>query len=106
MFLEKSICENGVPAVEVARVISDGLMPPEATASMVNEVSDKLTEQLKPNDVDETNKIYNNLKMKANCLNEVIEYTDKTLIQVRIWAVLRKGALLKGAVPVFCSLKK
>jgi hypothetical protein len=31
MFMEKTICENGVPAVEVGRVISDGLMPPEAT---------------------------------------------------------------------------
>ena len=29
--MEKTICENGVPAIEVGRVISDGLMPPEAT---------------------------------------------------------------------------
>ena len=40
MFLEKSICENGVPAVEVARVLSDGLMPPEATATMVGEIQE------------------------------------------------------------------
>jgi len=83
MYLEKSICENGVPAVEVARVLSDGLMPPEATASMVAEVQDRMTEILKPQDIEDTNKLYNNLKMKSNCLTEVIEYVDKTLIQVR-----------------------
>jgi len=83
MFLEKAVCENGVPAVEVARVLSDGLMPPEATASLVDEVKDRITEVIKPNDVDDTTKIYNNLKMKANILTDVIEYVDKTLIQVR-----------------------
>jgi len=83
MFLEKAVCENGVPAVEVARVLSDGLMPPEATASLVDEIKDRMTEVIKPNDVDDTTKIYNNLKMKANILTDVIEYVDKTLIQVR-----------------------
>merc|ERR1711922_11907 len=83
MFLEKAICENGVPAVEVARVLSDGLMPPEATQSMVDGVKDRLLEVQKPNDSDELTKVYNNLKMKANIMTETIEWVDKTLIQVR-----------------------
>ena len=45
---------------------------------------DRMTEVIKPNDVDDTTKIYNNLKMKANILTDVIEYVDKTLIQV-LW---------------------
>ena len=56
MFLEKAICENGVPAVEVARVLSDGLMPPEATQTMVDGVKDRLLEVQKPNDSDELTK--------------------------------------------------
>jgi len=83
MFLEKAICENGVPAVEVARVLSDGLMPPEATQTMVDGVKDRLLEIQKPNDSDELTKVYNNLKMKGNIMTETIEWVDKTLIQVR-----------------------
>jgi hypothetical protein len=45
-------------------------------------VKDKLTEDLKPADVEAAVKIYNNLKFKSNIPTEVIEYVDKTLIQV------------------------
>ena len=45
---------------------------------------ERMTEVIKPQDVDDTNKIYNMLKMKSNCLTEIIEYVDKTLIQVYI----------------------
>ena len=83
MFMEKAISENGVPAIEIGRVISDGLMPKAATQGLVNEVKDKLIEDLKPNDVDSANKLYNNLKFKSNIPTEVIEHVDKTLIQVR-----------------------
>ena len=83
LFMEKTICDNGVPAVEVARVIQDGIMPPAATQGLIDEVKGKLTEDLKPDDVECAVKIYNNLKFKSNCPTEVIEFVDKTLIQVR-----------------------
>ena len=38
--MEKVIAENGVPAVEIARVLSDGVLP--------KELSDQLAEQVKP----------------------------------------------------------
>jgi hypothetical protein len=49
---------------------------------LIDEVKDKITEDLKPADVDMAVKIYNNLKFKSNIPTEVIEYVDKTLIQV------------------------
>jgi hypothetical protein len=49
---------------------------------LIDEVKDKLTEDLKPADVEMAVKIYNNLKFKSNIPTEVIEYVDKTLIQV------------------------
>jgi len=83
LFLEKTICSNGVPAVEVGRVLADGLMPQEATMGLIKDAETKLLEDIKGSDVDLTVKIYNNLKFKSNILTEVIEYVDKTLIQVR-----------------------
>jgi len=84
MFLEKTICENGVPASEVARVLSDGLMPQEAMKGLVNSCSSKLDGEIcQPGDVDASVKMYNNLKLKSNIPTEIIEFVDKTLIQVR-----------------------
>ena len=83
MFLEKTICENGVPGSEVGRVLSDGVMPTEATMTLVNEAKDKLVEDHKPADIENTINVYNNLKFKSNIPTEVIEFVDKSLIQVR-----------------------
>merc|ERR1719348_2278407 len=83
MFLEKTICENGVPGGEVGRVLNDGMMPPEATATLANEASEKLAEDVSAADVEVSVKVYNNLKFKSNIPTEVIEYVDKSLIQVR-----------------------
>jgi len=83
LFLEKTICANGVPAVEVARVLSDGLMPAEACQGLIDEVADRLTEDHKAADIDSNVKVYNNLKFKSNLLGDVVDYVDKTLIQVR-----------------------
>ena len=83
LFLEKTICDNGVPAVEVARVLSDGLMPMEATQGLIAEVENQILEDIKPVDIDSAVKVYNNLKFKSNNPTEIIEYVDKTLIQVR-----------------------
>eukprot|EP00092_Neocalanus_flemingeri_P008609 GFUD01009277.1.p1 GENE.GFUD01009277.1~~GFUD01009277.1.p1 ORF type:complete len:1024 (-),score=276.42 GFUD01009277.1:850-3921(-) len=83
MFMEKTICENGVPGSEVGRVLNDGVMPTEATQSLIDEVKDKLCEETKPTDIEHTVNVYNNLKFKSNIPTEVIEFVDKSLIQVR-----------------------
>merc|ERR1719175_230833 len=84
IFLEKTICESGVPDSEVARVLNDGLMPPEAIQGLVSTVAPKLDEDgCKSADVDASVALYNNLKFKSNIPTEIIEFVDKTLIQVR-----------------------
>jgi len=83
MFMEKTICENGVPGSEVGRVLNDGVMPAEANQSLIDEVKDKLCEETKDADIEHTVNVYNNLKFKSNIPTEVIEYVDKSLIQVR-----------------------
>merc|ERR1719367_2725980 len=83
MFLEKTICDNGVPGSEVGRVLSDGVMPQEATQTLVNEVKDVIDTEQKPADIETTVNLYNNLKFKSNIPTEVIEFVDKSLIQVR-----------------------
>jgi len=83
MFLEKDICGGGVPGSEVGRVLTDGIMPPEATQSLVNEVVDLIDQEQKPADIEATVNLYNNLKFKSNIPSEVIEFVDKSLIQVR-----------------------
>jgi len=83
LFLEKTICANGVPAVEVARVLSDGLMPAEACQGLIDEVKGRLVEDHKAADIDSNVRVYNNLKFKSNLLEDVVDYVDKTLIQVR-----------------------
>eukprot|EP00091_Calanus_sinicus_P012385 TRINITY_DN2794_c0_g1_i8.p1 TRINITY_DN2794_c0_g1~~TRINITY_DN2794_c0_g1_i8.p1 ORF type:complete len:1021 (-),score=324.23 TRINITY_DN2794_c0_g1_i8:613-3675(-) len=83
LFMEKTICENGVPGSEVGRVLTDGVMPAEATQMLIDEVKDKLCDETKANDIDHTVNVYNNLKFKSNIPTEVIEFVDKSLIQVR-----------------------
>jgi len=83
MFMEKTICENGVPGSEVGRVLTDGVMPIEATQMIIDEVKDKLGEDTKPADIDLSVNVYNNLKFKSNIPTEVIEFVDKSLIQTR-----------------------
>jgi len=83
MFLEKSVCENGAPGSEVGRVLSDGVMPHEAVQSIVNDIKDTLDTEQKPADIETTVNFYNNLKFKSNIPTEVIEFVDKSLIQVR-----------------------
>merc|ERR1719443_263889 len=58
-------------------------MPTEATQSLIDEVKDKICDETKPVDIEHTVNIYNNLKFKSNIPTEVIEFVDKSLIQVR-----------------------
>merc|ERR1719225_1063779 len=79
----KTIADNGVPAVEIARVLSDGLMPKEMIDLFAEKVFAALEKDIQPADVDLHVKVYDNLKLKANIPQDVIEYIDNKLIQVR-----------------------
>merc|ERR1719195_787531 len=83
MFLEKEVCSNGAPGSEVGRVLSDGVMPHEAVTSLVEEVKAAMDTEHKADDIETTVNLYNNLKFKSNIPTEVIEFVDKSLIQVR-----------------------
>ena len=74
---------NGVPAVEIARVLADGAMPPEVTKALETVATPAIGKSIDANDVDAFVKLYDNLKLKANIPEEVIEHIDKSLIQVR-----------------------
>ena len=79
----KTIADNGVPAVEIARVLSDGLMPKEMIDLVAEKVFAALEKDIQPADVDLHVKVYDNLKLKANIPQDVIEYIDNKLIQVK-----------------------
>merc|ERR1712223_932986 len=79
----KCAAQNGVPAVEIARVLQDGAMPAELIAALEAVVEPELGKALTGADVDCFVKLYDNIKLKANIPEEVIEFIDKKLIQVR-----------------------
>ena len=74
---------NGVPAVEIARVLADAAMPPEVHKVLEPVAEQELSKTFNEKDVDIFVKLYDNLKLKANIPEDVIEHIDKTLIQVR-----------------------
>ena len=77
------ITQNGVPAVEIARVLQDGSMPAEVIEALASLAEPELGKTINDKDVDMFCKVYDNLKMKANIPEDVIEFIDKKLIQVR-----------------------
>merc|ERR1712223_2114067 len=81
--IEKVIAQNGVPAVEIARVLQDGSMPAEVIEALASLAEPELGKTINDKDVDMFCKVYDNLKMKANIPEDVIEFIDKKLIQVR-----------------------
>ena len=100
----KTIADNGVPAVEIARVLSDGLMPKEMIDLVSEKVFAALEKDIQPADVDLHVKVYDNLKLKANIPQDVIEYIDNKLIQVRDYSIVleflvyRVGSVLCGNI--------
>ena len=80
----KTIADNGVPAVEIARVLSDGLMPQDMINLLVPQILDACGKEFQPLDVDLHVKFYDNLKLKANIPQDVIDFIDNKLIQVRL----------------------
>ena len=88
----KTIAENGVPSVEIARVLSDGVMPKELTDVLIPQVLDACSKDLAPPDVDAFVNLYDNLRLKSNIPLEVIEHVDNTLIQVSFLITISKMA--------------
>merc|ERR1719211_703868 len=81
--MEKVIAQNGVPAVEIARVLQDGSMPAEVIEALASLAEPELSKPINGTDVDCFVKLYDNLKLKENIPEETIEFIDKKLIQVR-----------------------
>lgn len=80
--IQKLVAENGVPPAEIARVMSDGVMPIDLTEFLAKQVIEALPKDLTAQDVDCFVNLYDNLRLKSNIPLEVIEHIDNTLIQV------------------------
>lgn len=78
----KTVADNGVPAVEIARVLQDALMPHECTQHLAKVAIEALAKDFLPADVDNFVNLYDNLRLKSNIPLEVIEHIDNKLIQV------------------------
>ena len=78
----KSVSENGVPAVEIARVFNDGIMPQEMIDHLAGQAIEAMASDLNPPDVDCHVQFYDNLRLKSNIPLEVIELVDNKLVQV------------------------
>ncbi len=81
--IQKTVAENGVPAVEIARVINDAGMPQEMFEILAEQAVASFEKPLLPTDVDAFVSFYDNLRLKANIPSQVVEFIDSKLIQVR-----------------------
>jgi len=79
----KNVSENGVPAVEIARVFNDGIMPPEMVEYLATQALEAVAQDITPVDVDAHVQLYDNLRLKSNIPLEVIEFVENKLVQVR-----------------------
>ena len=71
MNIQKVIAENGVPAVEIARVLQDGTIPLEPLKELAKLAEDSMAIDYKEQDVDAFCKLYDNLRLKSNIPLEV-----------------------------------
>jgi len=81
--IQKVIAENGVPAVEIARVLADGTVPKDPLAELAHMAEEAYAKDFNAADVDCFVKLYDNLRLKSNIPMDVVDHIDKTLIQVR-----------------------
>jgi len=79
----KAVSENGVPAVEIARVFNDGIMPQDMIDILAQQALGAMTTDISPADVDIHVQLYDNLRLKSNIPLEVIEFVENKLVQVR-----------------------
>eukprot|EP00095_Tigriopus_kingsejongensis_P004187 maker-scaffold47_size466558-snap-gene-3.44 protein:Tk04187 transcript:maker-scaffold47_size466558-snap-gene-3.44-mRNA-1 annotation:"---NA---" len=83
MLIQKTIAENGVPPVEIARVLGDGVKSRELFETLATAALDAVDNDFKSSDVELLVKVYDQLGVKGNIPKEVIEHIDRNLIQVR-----------------------
>jgi len=79
----KAVSENGVPAVEIARVFNDGIMPQDMIDYLAEQALEAMKTDILPADVDLHVQLYDNLRLKANIPLDVIEFVENKLVQVR-----------------------
>merc|ERR1719232_1650788 len=79
----KTVAENGVPAVEIARVMTDGMMPAAMVELLAKTALEAVEKDIVPAAVDAFVNFYDNLRLKSNIPLEVIEHIDSKLVQVR-----------------------
>lgn len=93
----KNVSENGVPAVEIARVFNDGIMPPEMVEHLATLALEAVAQDITPVDVDAHVQLYDNLRLKSNIPLEVIEFVENKLVQV-IYMIYCTVLFDKGAI--------
>ena len=83
MIMQKVISQNGVPAMEIGRCLADGA----DSKALFNNLADAAeagiaSPEFKGTDVEPFVKAYENLGLKANRRDDIIEHIDRDLIQV------------------------
>ena len=84
MIMQKVIsAENGVPAMEIGRVLADGADSEQLFACLADAAEEGIAApEFKGSDVEPFVKAYENLVMKGNRRDDIIEHIDRDLIQV------------------------
>lgn len=95
----KTVSENGVPAVELARVFNDGIMPPDMIEYLATQALEAVAQDITPVDVDAHVQLYDNLRLKSNIPLEVIEFVENKLVQV-IYMIYCTVLFDKGAIRI------
>ena len=83
MIMQKVISQNGVPAMEIGRVLADGADSKELFNQMADAAEAGIAApEFKGTDVEPFVKAYENLGLKHNRRDDIIEHIDRDLIQV------------------------
>ena len=83
LLTERAISANGVPAVEIARVLGDGVMSKDLFQKLSENALAAIEDEFRPSDVETMVRLYEQLGLKSNLLEDVIDHIDRNLIQVR-----------------------
>ena len=83
MVMQKVISQNGVPAMEIGRVLADGADSKELFNHLADAAEAGISApEFKGTDVEPFVKAYENLGLKNNRRDDIIEHIDRDLIQV------------------------
>ena len=90
MIMQKVISQNGVPAMEIGRVLADGADSKELFNQMADAAEAGIAApEFKGTDVEPFVKAYENLGLKHNRRDDIIEHIDRDLIQVSSFIALK-----------------